>query len=389
MQVPGKELNLGTRLGKGGYGSVYVAYDKNKQKYAVKSMVIRKRSGIPCLMECSIMSSIIHPFLNPALEIYSSSNHIYIVQELAQSDLSQITRKNKQFTPIAPTTLKQYLFSVVQALACLHSQGILHLDVKASNVLLMRDGIVKLTDFSLSARNEWNRSRGSPGTQTHRSPEIWLGKGYSYPSDIWSLGVTFYEIAYGDFIFPYQGKLSKEHSRERCLNCIIDWAKRKPQPETVKYEPTPFRFIPFSLNIEYINGDPSLNELIVSMLSFDPKRRPTIYEISNHRYFRGMATTHYSLVSTPEEELSSTEIRKMEVFVEEYTHDPYVAQVALELYSRCHGVKQKNKFKVILLIAHKIVKHNPPPRMRIDDELIKGERIICDHLKFRLHYTTK
>lgn len=76
-----------------------------------------------------------------------------------------------------------------------HDRHIIHRDIKAANVFMTRSGMVKLGDFGVSkclARTHDMVNSGAIGTPVYMAPELFDGKPYSYPADIWSLGVLLY-----------------------------------------------------------------------------------------------------------------------------------------------------------------------------------------------------
>src|SRR5579863_7364153 len=122
------------RLGKGSYGSVHKCIDSSGKQLAVKCIKC-DISGVPSLLECSIMSSIYHPNLAYADIIDIKDENLYIIQSLAVSDLSKATR-GKQ---LSIDLIRKWCFQIAQALYCLHHNRIIHGDVKASNILLFED----------------------------------------------------------------------------------------------------------------------------------------------------------------------------------------------------------------------------------------------------------
>ena len=79
----------------------------------------------------------------------------------------------------------------------------IHRDIKPANILINADGIVKLTDFGISRTLEKSQAHTFVGSRIYMSPERITGKKYSYPSDIWSVGLVIYELATGTQ--PYGG----------------------------------------------------------------------------------------------------------------------------------------------------------------------------------------
>ena len=87
---------------------------------------------------------------------------------------------------------------MVFGLRSLHDLGIIHRDLKTANVFISKNGIVKLGDlnvskvFSNQSQNQMNMTQ--TGTPSYASPEVWNNETYSQKSDMWSLGVCFYEL---------------------------------------------------------------------------------------------------------------------------------------------------------------------------------------------------
>ena len=88
---------------------------------------------------------------------------------------------------------------VVRGLKTLHDLGIFHRDLKAANVYLSPDGMVKLGDLNVSKIAKSEMVRTQTGTPYYASPEVWKDSPYNGNSDIWSLGCILYEMW---FVFP-------------------------------------------------------------------------------------------------------------------------------------------------------------------------------------------
>jgi serine/threonine protein kinase len=104
----------------------------------------------------------------------------------------EISRMRRRGTAFPEDTVKIVLLQLVFALHHLHRTGMMHRDVKASNVLLCTSGLVKLGDFGLSKTVEVAST--FCGTPTHLAPEVWEKNTYGKKADIWSLGVVLYHI---------------------------------------------------------------------------------------------------------------------------------------------------------------------------------------------------
>src|SRR5581483_10197142 len=131
----GDRFTIQESIGRGGYGSCYKCVDEFGNPFAVKCIKIDKY-GIPHPLEFSIMSSIRHPYINSAYKIYVKDDIIYTFMDLAKCDVSKIVRIDKNPTRESypdPPRLRKWLCSIVSALSCLHSQKLVHADIKASN----------------------------------------------------------------------------------------------------------------------------------------------------------------------------------------------------------------------------------------------------------------
>lgn len=117
-----------------------------------------------------------------------------------------IDRVKKLPQPCTPEPiLAKITQEILQGLLYLHKvRHQLHRDIKPGNILINSKGLVKLTDFGISrsVENASGFSETFVGTKSYMSPERFLGKEYSFDSDLWSLGLVIYELATG--VFPYE-----------------------------------------------------------------------------------------------------------------------------------------------------------------------------------------
>ena len=219
-----QQFSLEKKIAQGGYGSVYSCKINNKNvEFAVKC-IDTNITGVPCLMEASIMTTLDHPYINKAIHVYAEPKKMYIIQEIAYSDLKSFCVANRNISK------KQYIIwfnMLLQSVNILHKNDIIHGDIKANNVLIYSDNNIRITDFTLSTMNTWERKR-SLFTVTHRPYECWNKKS-DKKSDIWALGCTFYEILTGHSLFYAQKK-------ESSINAILYWARNGPNKEDICIE---------------------------------------------------------------------------------------------------------------------------------------------------------
>lgn len=370
-----------TEIGEGAYAKVYAASDQSGSVWAIKQLQMT-HEGIPSLSEIAIMTTIQHPNLCSAKDVYTTRNKkVNIVQEKAICDLKTYTRN--QLYDIS--LIRKWLFDVTQAVGVLHYLGIIHADIKGSNVLYYDDNDVRLGDFSLSVLNPTRRMcHGLACTYSHSPPEALCGEGWNESLDIWSLGCFYYEVAFGSLLFPHQGKLKdKRELKLRYYNSIAAWKGMGLMGTGSEYR---------TVNLHpcyHLDSYKPLVDLIERMLIFDYRNRPTITSILNDTFFTGLC----SLPTQTKDFILSDE---EDVFVYEHilmpSKDLYtdrwnrVVQLAAQIYDALRSVsKRKDQFRIgACWIAGKVVCRLPPALNTILEQsaINKMEITICGYLGF-------
>jgi len=267
------------QLGKGTFGTVY----KISEDKAIKVIRSDYEDGISSLKEIDVMRRLDHPFLSKAYEVVvgtKGSIQTGLVMDLAFSDLfhAEILKKFSVQSRI------KVLWNVTQGLKFLHDSNYIHADIKPLNILLfnnIKNPNAKLTDFGISLILNPKGTKYYPVslvTISYRPPEILNGgKIYSKSVDIWSLGISFMETL-SNGKSPFQNFKAKDYNLENVKKTVKKYFYPKNLDYTLKgflsnlREPTKSRAI----------------SLIKSMLSLDPKKRPTTKEILSHDLFKNV-----------------------------------------------------------------------------------------------------
>jgi serine/threonine protein kinase/formylglycine-generating enzyme required for sulfatase activity len=190
-------------LGKGGFGLVYLALDEHLNRpVAVKvphaNLISKPEDAEAYLAEARTVANLDHPHIVPVYDVGSTENcSCYVVSRYIQgTDLrTKLKQQRLQYREAA-----ELIATVAGALHYAHKQGLVHRDVKPGNILIGSDGKPYVVDFGLALRDE-NIGKGPKyaGTPAYMSPEQARGEGHRVDgrSDIFSLGVVFYELLAG------------------------------------------------------------------------------------------------------------------------------------------------------------------------------------------------
>lgn len=259
-------------LGRGGYGTVYLAVDKKTQEpYAVKEVVFdSKNLGMVKALrgEFEMLSQLRHPHI---VQVYNyvvdeKSNSARIIMEyMANGSVRSMTKRLGG--SLDEASARKVMYQAILGLHYLHMKGIIHRDTKPDNLLVDSEGTVKLSDFG-TCKETMHAASGTTthvvGTVCYMSPESISGR-YYQQSDIWSLAATFVELVSGRM--PW-GELEVKQS----IHLLFHIGSAKP--------PYHHPAFPSFLSLE-------AQGMLLDCFQYDPRQRPTTGQLLAHRYFVG------------------------------------------------------------------------------------------------------
>ena len=221
------------RLGKGGFGQVFLAYDEDLDRLVAIKVPHLERVSQPedieaYLEEARIVANLDHPNIVPVYDVGRTSDGLcFVVSKFIEGDDLATLLEGKRLD--WPESV-ELVAKVALALHYAHTRGLVHRDIKPANILIDEAGRPYVADFGLALKEEdFGVEVGIAGTPAYMSPEQARGEGHRVDgrSDIFSLGVVFYELLTGRRPLPQQAGQRSE--REEVLDLIVTTEVRPPR----------------------------------------------------------------------------------------------------------------------------------------------------------------
>jgi len=249
-----RRYERGRFLGKGGFAKCYELKDFatgeiTAGKIVPKSLLTKTHQKEKMSQEIRLHKAVAHLHLVKLFSYFEDSNFVYIVLELCRKrSLMELHKRRKAITE--PET-RYFLHQILLGCLYLHDNKIIHRDLKLGNIFLNDNMEVKIGDFGLATKVDYDgeRKRTLCGTPNYIAPEVLGKKGHSYEVDVWSLGCILYTLLVG-----------------------------KPPFETQTLKDTYTRIKKNEYHIPSRVG-PLARNLIQRLLQHEPAKRPSVAEI--------------------------------------------------------------------------------------------------------------
>lgn len=197
-------------MGRGGMGVVYKGYEESLSRFVALKVLGEHLTRDPQFVkrfqrEAQAVARISHPHIVPIYYVgEDAGRHYFAMEYLTGGSLEGELHRSGRVEPLRAA---KWVLETARGLASAHAEGLIHRDIKPANLMLDREGHVKIGDFGLAkATTQATRLTGTGlflGSPGYLSPEQCRGEELDGRSDIYSLGVTFYELLAGQI--PFSG----------------------------------------------------------------------------------------------------------------------------------------------------------------------------------------
>lgn len=261
-------------LGKGSFGKVYLAYDRQDTSFKVAIKVLNKAkmssADLRSIMdEVKVLNKVDHPNITKYFETYEDKPFLYLVMEYCPGgelfdSQESFVKNSKGYTE---RDAAKIVIKCLEALQHCHALGITHRDMKPENIMYGKDHEVRLVDFGLSkeCKSAMNTYAGTP---YFMAPELVDNKEYGHKIDVWSLGCVLYMLVAGRL--PFEG-----YTKQEVFGKIRKGSYRVP------------------------NCSDDCKDLIAKMLTVDEASRPTAGECWDHHWFKAEHIVNENVEALP------------------------------------------------------------------------------------------
>jgi len=319
------KYEIGKTLGEGTFGKVkYAVNSETNEAVAIKVLdkekIQKQNMGSSVKKEISIMKMIKHRHVVQLLEVLASKTKIFIVLELITG--GELFDKIVSEGRLSEEKARGYFHQLINGVMYCHAQGVAHRDLKPENLLLDEQGILKISDFGLSAfytGAEEGASRAellhtTCGTPNYVAPEVLADKGYEgWGADCWSCGVILYVLLAG--FLPFD---------EPTMAALF-----------AKIQAADFSYPSWFTD--------EVRSLLDNILVADPSQRYSMDQILNHPWMKhgdGAVPVLDTAIA------SRTDVDESNAIIDMEDHQA-TARKAQELDQESDGVKTLNAFELI------------------------------------------
>lgn len=250
------------------------------------------------LMEREVYEKIKHPLICTCERIIDDCNYHYLILDYYEKSLFDILKQN--FINGNENIIRFYTAELLCALEYLHINGYIHKDIKPENVMIDKNGHIKLTDFDLSCKTnvsvniinstiQYNENTfyddndkfitNICGTIEYMPPEIIVGNKYNSKVDLWMFGILLYELKYKKTPFLDTSQMNNDFGKKEDITAIINKVYDNITNNKITFDDILTPQPPSPISSE-------LQDLIKKLLVKNPNNRLDITEIKKHPFYK-------------------------------------------------------------------------------------------------------
>ena len=208
-------LKICKKIGAGAFGSCYVVKSTSGEGLYVQKVILLKsfkdeKDKNEINLEVELLSKLTHPNVVKYERSWLSKKKLNILMEYCEGgDLRAHIEASKGHI-FPESQIIDWFVQITLGVKYIHSQKILHRDLKSSNIFITKDNIAKIGDFGIAKVLSATLDQATTvvGTPYYMSPEVCENKPYSYKSDVWALGCILQELCTGEYAFSASNLLS-------------------------------------------------------------------------------------------------------------------------------------------------------------------------------------
>ena len=306
-------------IGEGSFGKVFKGFDKaNPDKKLAIKVVNKSRQNLnendisAMRQESEIQKNLSHPNIVKVINAYETINELVLVTEFVSGGNLAVLM-SRYVDGLKSEQVKSLSIDLLCALHYLHSQRVLHRDLKPQNVLMDESNCAKLADFGFARKNTMYTMvcTSVKGTPLYMAPELIEEKPYDHKADLWSLGAILYEATYGATPFATNSILTLVN---KVRNERITYPCQKP-------------------NLEFLQG----------LLEKDCQKRLDWDRIVSHEYIQSDARIQELAKNTVEftKNLTASQEMRKEIQRNEKAKNSKGAQTLINIAKNCDAQQKK------------------------------------------------
>eukprot|EP00007_Cunea_sp_BSH-02190019_P004168 CAMPEP_0174230878 /NCGR_PEP_ID=MMETSP0417-20130205/1537_1 /TAXON_ID=242541 /ORGANISM="Mayorella sp, Strain BSH-02190019" /LENGTH=498 /DNA_ID=CAMNT_0015308647 /DNA_START=101 /DNA_END=1594 /DNA_ORIENTATION=- len=289
---------IGERLGKGAFGSVYKGLNVETGDFAAIKQLdledVPEEEKKNIFSELDLLAKLDHPNIVKMLDSVQTEDSLFIVLEFVEN--GSLLTILKRFGTVPEALIARYVRQLLIGLSYLHDRGVVHRDIKCDNLLITKNGKIKLADFGIAIHKKAESAAGSGDEQTGplgspywMAPEIIELEDPTPKADIWSVGCTIIELLTGN---PPFYELSKMQAMFAMVN--------EPHPPFPKH-PSP---------------SPHILDVLKLCFQRDPAKRPSAQELLKHPFIPQDIDDDDDLLKSHKQMARSETVANLESFLE-------------------------------------------------------------------------